>query len=193
MRMPYPYSESCDHLDVAPQNENEILVDALPYLDREYDNPTIRDRVDRCLPCLLPFLPPFPHQLVRGCGISIRHHDVAESTSFPFFHARPLPFSHLSRVWRSLVEAEMGNFKPRDYLGSLPPVPPVSLPKESLLWKEFERIKADPSSKLGGIDLAKYEPAAPSGKEAKDPKAWKEALDRAHTALEHTNIRSVLP
>jgi hypothetical protein len=60
----------------------------------------------------------------------------------------------------------MGNFKPRDYLGSHPPLPPLT--------------------------QAKYEPAAPSGKGAKDPKAWKEALDRAHTALEHTNIRSVL-
>lgn len=91
----------------------------------------------------------------------------------------------------SLIEAEMATFQPRDYLGSLPALPPVSLPKDSVLWAEFERVKTDPSSKLQGIGLARYEPAAPDGAAAKDPAAWKEALDRASTSLEHTNIRSV--
>ena len=30
------------------QNKNEVMVDALPYLDKEYDHPAMRDLVDRC-------------------------------------------------------------------------------------------------------------------------------------------------
>jgi hypothetical protein len=38
---------------VLAQNKNEVIVDALPYLDKEYDYPAMRDLVDRCeaLPC----------------------------------------------------------------------------------------------------------------------------------------------
>lgn len=39
---------------VRAQNKNEVIVDALPYLDKEYDHPAMRDLVDRCVaPALL--------------------------------------------------------------------------------------------------------------------------------------------
>ncbi len=57
---------------------------------------------------------------------------------------------------RSLVDAEMDNFEPRDYLASLQPVPPVSFPRDSILWNEMERVSKDPTSKINGMDLSRY-------------------------------------
>jgi len=119
------------------QNKHQVLVDALPYLDKEYDKPNMRDLVD------------------------------------------------------SMIDEEMDQFEPDDYIASLPPVPAPSFTEGGILAQEYQRLVADPSSRLSAVDVSRYQPRAPSGKDAGSSAAWEVAVQRAQTLQEHTGMRLV--
>ena len=90
-----------------------------------------------------------------------------------------------------MIDQEMEQFEPEDYIASLPAVPPVSFGEESALAQEYQRIMADPSSSISAVDMTRYVPKAPSGKQASSDGAWTEAVARAQTMQEHQDLRLV--
>jgi hypothetical protein len=88
-----------------------------------------------------------------------------------------------------MIDDEMEEFDPEDYISSLPPVPKPSFPEGSILAKEYARIDADPASRFNAIDTSRYQALPPSGKEAGKLEAWEEAVKRAQTLQEHAGLR----
>ena len=153
-----------------------MLVDALPYLDKEYDKPAMRDLVDRCArggpaPCRLPRActrtraSPTAGSDTRGkceCAraiLRVRAHPcvcariparrvhLRAQADLCALRARALPCAPASGLpWRraclhlpalrtrvSMIDDEMEEFDPDDYISSLPPVPQVHRARSSRL------------------------------------------------------------
>ena len=56
----------------------------------------------------------------------------------------------------SMIDEEMDQFEPDDYIASLPPVPAPSFTEGGILAQEYQRLVADPSSRLSAVDVRAY-------------------------------------
>ena len=151
--------------------DTQVLVDALPYLDKEYDQPAMRDLVDGC-------------GLVRArararAGVLVRIDTTSDALP-------PDMWQHCR-----MIDEEMEQFEPEDYISSLPPLPAPSFAEGSILAQELARVEADPTAGLSAVDTSRYQPQAPSGKQAGKTEAWEEAVARAQTMQEHQGLRLV--
>merc|ERR1719291_861219 len=71
---------------------------------------------------------------------------------------------------KALIDEEMTQFEPRDYLADLP-APSLKLFDSGVLQKEMARIEA--GAPLAGIDVERYRVEEPKGAGAADPGAWR--------------------
>jgi hypothetical protein len=135
----------------------QVVVDALPYLDKEYDKPAMRDLVDRWLHIYITWCCPFPCHVAVKVLSWVCHHDVLATARFCLIGALGLP------CWadHSMIDEEMDQFDAEDYISSLPPVPQPSFAEGSILAQEYERVVSDPSSRLSAVDASRYQPRAP--------------------------------
>mmetsp|Transcript_34726 Transcript_34726/g.98403 ORF Transcript_34726/g.98403 Transcript_34726/m.98403 type:complete len:249 (+) Transcript_34726:209-955(+) len=88
-----------------------------------------------------------------------------------------------------LVEEEMrrSSKRPVDYLKELPPLPPSVIAADSLAAAELERIKrGEPMTQL---DTLRYQLNPPPPSKRNDLGEWRNALDNAHSQLEHQELR----
>ena len=88
---------------------------------------------------------------------------------------------------RALIQEEMRSFKPEtDYLAKWPMYEP-SFDANPLLQAEWIRVCSEaPMSK---IDTSRYQLEAPPPGLAKDPDAWRRAIDNAQAQLENQGTR----
>jgi len=60
-----------------------------------------------------------------------------------------------------MIDEEMEEFEPEDYISSLPPIPPPSFAEGSALAQEYQRVASDPSSRLSALDDSRYQVKPP--------------------------------
>lgn len=89
---------------------------------------------------------------------------------------------------KALIEEEMTQFEPRDYLASLP-APELPFLNSSNMQEEFSRVSV--RQPLGAIDQKKYEIERPEGEAAEDEESWKKIASTAQMNLEYTRIKSL--
>ena len=70
----------------------------------------------------------------------------------------------------SMIDEEMDEFEPEDYISSLPPIPPPSFPEDSVLAAEYQRVASNPASRLSAVDGTRYQ--------VKPPRSVQELLAR---------------
>lgn len=87
---------------------------------------------------------------------------------------------------KALIEEEMANFEPRDYLEALPP-PELKLLNSGVIFKEMDRIEA--GQPMTGIDTSRYSLQEPVGPQAQDLNMWKTVENRAQAQIEHSYLR----
>lgn len=89
---------------------------------------------------------------------------------------------------KALIEEEMTQFEPRDYLASLP-APELPLLNSSKMQEEFSRVSM--RQPLGAIELKKYEVERPEGEAAEDEDAWKRITSTTKMNFEYTRIKAL--
>ena len=89
---------------------------------------------------------------------------------------------------KALIEEEMTQFEPRDYLASLP-APTLTVLSSEQMQQEFERVSR--RAPLGAVDPKKYEVEKPEGEAAEDEKSWQSASATTQVNLEYARIKSV--
>ena len=89
---------------------------------------------------------------------------------------------------KALIEEEMTQFEPRDYLASLP-APELPFLSSSNMQEEFSRVSM--RQPLGAIDQKKYEVERPEGEAAEDEESWKSVTAKSQMNLEYTRIKSL--
>ncbi|KAK9806831.1 hypothetical protein WJX72_004086 [[Myrmecia] bisecta] len=84
-----------------------------------------------------------------------------------------------------LIQEELKNSvkKPADYLKELPPVPVLRFQDHPVLQHEYNRVKA--GQPMAALDTTRYRLDPPPLARRNDVAAWKQALDNAHSQLEH--------
>ena len=87
---------------------------------------------------------------------------------------------------KALIEEEMGNFYPRDYLASLlaPKLPVIT---GEAMQEQMARI--DAGEPLGAIDTSRYKIEKLAGLSAQDHGAWKKAAEGSQAQLEYNRLR----
>mmetsp|Transcript_62747 Transcript_62747/g.86266 ORF Transcript_62747/g.86266 Transcript_62747/m.86266 type:complete len:240 (-) Transcript_62747:396-1115(-) len=115
--------------------EDRVFLEALPYIDKEYDDPMIQAKV------------------------------------------------------QSLIESEMANIPPKDYLSHLPVTPFGSWSNSGIFVSEMQRIAAQ--ERTMPMDLSRYEVPHPAKELHRDPQAWRTAVNNARAAVEHQHNRLV--
>jgi len=114
-----------------------------------------------------------------------------ENENFTLVDALPyidtqLGQSEVMQQVKALIEEEMGNFEPRDYLASLP-APELPLIAGDAMQEQMARI--DAGKPLAGIDIGRYKVEHPAGLSAQDHGAWKKAAENVQTQLEYNRLR----
>eukprot|EP00490_Sorites_sp_Unknown_P010224 CAMPEP_0114642812 /NCGR_PEP_ID=MMETSP0191-20121206/3030_1 /TAXON_ID=126664 /ORGANISM="Sorites sp." /LENGTH=240 /DNA_ID=CAMNT_0001855025 /DNA_START=55 /DNA_END=777 /DNA_ORIENTATION=- len=89
---------------------------------------------------------------------------------------------------KALIEEEMTQFEPRDYLASLP-APELPFLNGPNMQEEFSRVSM--RQPLGAIDQKKYEIERPEGEAAEDEESWKKIASTAQMNLEYARIKSL--
>mmetsp|Transcript_39256 Transcript_39256/g.116308 ORF Transcript_39256/g.116308 Transcript_39256/m.116308 type:complete len:255 (+) Transcript_39256:77-841(+) len=94
--------------------------------------------------------------------------------------------SEVAQQVKALIDEEMTQFEPRDYLASLP-APDLPLLGGEFYGQEWSRI--DAGEKFSGVDITKYAVEAPTGPLAQDDGAWSKAAEGVNTQLEYNRLR----
>ncbi|CAE7811240.1 bcas2 [Symbiodinium sp. KB8] len=89
---------------------------------------------------------------------------------------------------KALIEEEMTQFEPRDYLASLP-APTLTVLSSEQMQQEFARVSR--RAPLGAVDPKKYEVEKPDGEAAEDENSWKSVSATTQINLEYARIKSV--
>ena len=89
---------------------------------------------------------------------------------------------------KALIEEEMTQFDPRDYLASLP-APTLTVLSSEQMQQEFARVSR--RAPLGAVDPKKYEVEKPEGEAAEDEESWKSVSATTQINLEYARIKSV--
>jgi len=89
---------------------------------------------------------------------------------------------------KSLIEEEMTDFEPRDYLKSLP-APELPLLEGPAMQEEFSRVSM--RAPMAAIDPKKFEVQKPEGEAVEVEDSWKEATQGVKRQMEYGRIRSV--
>lgn len=89
---------------------------------------------------------------------------------------------------QALIDEEMKNFEPRDYLASLP-LPELPLINSERMTKEFERIVD--KRPMGSIDSTRYNVEAPQGFWTQDSDAWRQSTAKIHMQSEYNRLRLI--
>lgn len=87
---------------------------------------------------------------------------------------------------KALIDEEMTQFEPRDYLADLPP-PDLPLFEGDMIKQELARIEAGVS--LTGVDVERYRVEQPQGLTVSDHGAWRKAAESAQMQLEYNRLR----
>uniref|UniRef100_A0A7S0MSM4 Pre-mRNA-splicing factor SPF27 n=1 Tax=Pyramimonas obovata TaxID=1411642 RepID=A0A7S0MSM4_9CHLO len=105
-----------------------------------------------------------------------------------------LPYAdELPEHWKDEVEKEIrlemrrSTKTPKDYLAELPPFPPTRFPPGSLIDQELKRVGLGAS--LAPMDQTRFRLDPPALNRRNDVNAWKQALNNAHSQLEHQALR----
>lgn len=89
---------------------------------------------------------------------------------------------------KALIDEEMGNFEPRDYLASLP-LPEFPHLETPLLAHELARIEQQQPLE-GGVDLTRPKSQRPTGAAENDPAAWIAAGDALKAEMAYHRLRT---
>eukprot|EP00931_Biecheleriopsis_adriatica_P021031 TRINITY_DN1387_c0_g1_i1.p1 TRINITY_DN1387_c0_g1~~TRINITY_DN1387_c0_g1_i1.p1 ORF type:complete len:265 (-),score=74.67 TRINITY_DN1387_c0_g1_i1:109-846(-) len=89
---------------------------------------------------------------------------------------------------KQIIEEEMAEFEPRDYLASLP-APELPLLESPAMQEEFSRVSM--RAPLGAIELKKYEVEKPEGASSQEEDAWVSAAKVLQTNMEYTRLKTV--
>jgi len=87
---------------------------------------------------------------------------------------------------KALIDDEMENFEPRNYLESLP-APALPFLEGETMSKEFARM--DAGQAFQGFDAARYKVDAPEGADAQDHEVWKKQAENLQMQLEYNRLR----
>ena len=137
----------------------KIAVDALPYVDDEVS-------------------------LSRATTTTFSHFSNNLHYSF-FFLQYNLP--GMKDYVARLVQEEMRQFTPPDYLEKFPTRSLEFTDRNPMLKKEFERIRKNIPMKP--FDVSRYKLEKPTGKSKNDAEAWKACVRNAEAQLEHQSNR----
>lgn len=116
-----------------------------------------------------------------------------DNEHYPLVDALPyidtqLGQTEVAQQVKALIDEEMNNFEPRDYLARLP-APDLLFLSGETMTKEFERIEAN--QPMAGVEIARYQDAVakPAGANETDHGAWKKQAENIQLQLEYNRLR----
>lgn len=87
---------------------------------------------------------------------------------------------------KALIDEEMQNFEPRDYLAPLPE-PELPLLSGEMMQEEIARMEA--GQPMAGFDVSRYEVHKPQGNNEQEAAAWRKAAENIQRQLEYNRLR----